>query len=115
MRFALDRTWASDDTQTIAAKNGLFDRDDFKAFTGNECLETDLVRNIVDGITLSSYKKVGEPSAAEKVRIGSDNKWDELCSKLEATPEEQKQTLNIRLPDGTAVGLKLYAYPDFGF
>ncbi len=104
-----------DHRHLVASINGLFDRDDFTAFVGDEWLETDLIRNITDGITISSYKKVGEPTAAEKVRIGSDNKWDELCSELEATPEEQKKAINIPLPDGAAVGLKLYAYPDFGF
>ena len=103
-----------DHRHLVAAINGLFDRDDFTAFAGNGWLETDLVRNIAGGITLSSYKKTGEPTAAEKIRIESDKRWDELRGELEAMPEDQKQTLNIPLPDGAEDDLKLYAYPDFG-
>ena len=103
-----------DHRHLVAAINGLFDRDDFYSFTGDGCLETGLIKNIAGGITLSSYKKVGEPTTAENVHIKSDNRWSELCNELEAMPEDQKQTMYIPLPDGAAVGLKLYAYPDFG-
>ena len=103
-----------DHRHLVAAINGLFDRDDFTAFTGDGWLETDLVRNIGRGIRLSSYKDDNKPTAAEKVRIGSDKRWSELCGKLGTMPEEQKQVIDIPLPDGAADGLKLYAYPDFG-
>jgi hypothetical protein len=103
-----------DHRHLVASINGLFDRDDFTAFTGDGRLGTDLIRNLSGGINLSSYKKVGEPTRAEKVRIGSDNRWNELCGKLQSMPENQKQTMDIPLPDGAADGLKLYAYPDFG-
>lgn len=104
-----------DHSHLVAAINGLFNRDDFTAFAGNEYLETDLVRDIAREITLSSYKKTGEPTIAEKVRIKSDNSWDELYSELENMPVDQKQTINIPLPDAVLDDLKLYAYPTFGF
>ena len=103
-----------DHRHLVIAINCLFRRDDFTAFAGNEYLETGLARNITGGITLSSYKKTGEPTAAEKIRIKSDKKWEELCNKLENMPEDQKQTIDIPLPDGATNDLKLYAYPDFG-
>ena len=104
-----------DHRHLVAAINGLFDSDDFTAFTGDECMETDLVRNIAGGIIFPSYKKVGEPTAAEKIRIGSDNKLNELCSELEIIPEEQKQAIDIPLPySGAMDDLILYTYPDFG-
>lgn len=103
-----------DHRHLVATINGLFNRDDFTSFAGDKSLETDLIRNIAGGITLSSYKKNGEPPAAEKICIQSDKRWDELCGKLENMPKDQKQTIDIPLPDGAADGLKLYAYPDFG-
>jgi len=103
-----------DHRHLVAAINGLFDRDDFNSFTGSGWLETDLVRNLAGGIILSSYKKTGEPTAAEKVHIESANRWDELHSKLEAMPEDKKQAIDIPLPDGATDDLKLYAYPNFG-
>ena len=103
-----------DHRHLVAAINGLFDRDDFTAFAGDEYLETTIIKNIAGGITLSSYNKNNAPTTAEKVRIESDNRWDELYGKLEAMLEDQKRAIDIPLPDGATDGLKLYAYPDFG-
>lgn len=103
-----------DHRHLVAAINGLFDRDDFTAFAGDEYFETGIIKNITGGITLSSYKKVNEPTTAEKVLIKSDNRWDELHGRLETMPEDQKQTIDIPLPDGATNRLEPYAYPDFG-
>ncbi len=103
-----------DHRHLVAAINGLFDRDDFTAFAGDGKLESDLIRNLAGGICLSSYNDDNKPTAAEKIRVGSDNRWNKLCGKFGTMPEKQKQAIEIPLSDGAADGLRLFAYPDFG-
>jgi hypothetical protein len=101
----------------VAAINGLFGRDDFAAFTDEGWLETDLIRSLA-GTRLPSYLQPSQRPAAELVRVGTQEDWARLSSKLDSLPQEQgqqRQVLKIFLSgDDLCKGLKLYAYPDFG-
>jgi hypothetical protein len=76
-----------DHCHLVAAINALFQRGDFTRFTGEGCLETDIIPCLAKGICLPSYKNEEEPTRAERTRISLKQR----CQ-----------------------GLKLYVYPNFG-
>ncbi|MBI4491937.1 MAG: heparinase II/III family protein [Chloroflexi bacterium] len=110
--------WVADDLDhrhLVAAINGLFGRDDLAAFARDSRLETEVVRGLAGSVRLPSYRGNGEPTAAERVRIGTEAAWAQLASQLSALPEGQRQVLDLPAPGGDLrAGLRLYAYPDFG-
>jgi hypothetical protein len=104
-----------DHRHLVAAINGLFGRADFDAFTGSGRLETDMIMKLAGNMRLSSYKKIGELTAAEQGHIASsESEGNEWSHRFEVCPEKLKQTMNIPLPDGATDDLKLYVYPAFG-
>ena len=104
-----------DHRHLVAEINGLFEREDFARFSGGHRLETCLVRALVGDIRFPSYRQSGEETAAEVVRIGTEENLSRLNAKLNSLPEESKNILEIPAPGGDLrESLKLYAYPDFG-
>ena len=104
-----------DHRHLVAAIQGLFGREDFAAFTGDSWLETQLVQHLAGGDRLSSYLQVGEPTSAEKVRIGMQKDWRQLSERLASQGQEQQHVSDIPVSGSDLLaGLQLYAYPDFG-
>lgn len=99
----------------VAAIQGLFGREDFAAFTGTRGLETQLVQHLAGGDRFPSYSELGNPTAAELVRIGTNEDWLRLKTESDTLPESQRQILELSIPGpDLRKGLRLYAYPDFG-
>jgi hypothetical protein len=102
-----------DHRHLVAALNGLFGRDDFTAFAGEDRFEGDLVRRLAQGNLLPSYLAPGKsPAAAQyRVEIGKEE--------LPAPPDtEAGEPQNVhRIPAGTEKFRKeitLFGYPVFG-
>jgi hypothetical protein len=104
-----------DHRHLVAAINGLYDRGDFSEFAGRNFYETEIVNNLVKGMTLMSYKKSEDTCAAENVRIGSEQDIGTILADLDACPKDHRQIYEFPIPgDGLLDGLKVYAYPYFG-
>lgn len=107
-----------DHRHLVAAINGLFGRDDFAEFTGEGWLETDLIGHLATGTRLPSYLQPGQHPAAEEVRIGKKEDWQQFSVKLDSLPQMQaqsRQVLDIPAPGSDLdKDLKFYAYPNFG-
>lgn len=104
-----------DHRHLVAAINGLFGRDDFTEFTGSGWLETDLVRHLVKGVRLPTYRQEGRLTAAERVRVGTKRDWERLNAEMNAVPKNQRHVFDIPVPGGDlSEEGDLYAYPDFG-
>ena len=95
-----------DHRSTVAAINGLFDREDFEEFSGPDfALETTVVSVFAGGQKVTSYLRAGDNPGAMGVQItgGVDDDLSVLA-----------QTL-IEPADATVLnGLTAFAYPDFG-
>jgi hypothetical protein len=99
----------------VAAINGLFGREDLVDLTGKRWLEFDLVRGMAGGVRFNSYLAKKSKAAAEMVTEGSDKNWARLEERFGAYSADQQEVTTIEIPgQNIRVGIKLYAYPDFG-
>lgn len=103
-----------DHRHLVAAINGLFDREDFSAFAKN-AVESQLVRNLAQGIRIPSYRKKRGVASAERVRLVGDEGREPVCKRSSDTTEGRRPIIGtVASGGGWWEGLALYAYPDFG-
>ncbi len=98
-----------DHRQLVGAINGLFNRSDFSAFSG-ESFASNFVFNMAGKNRISSHLAMRDKAEAEQIRVGSDTFFQHF------KPNFTTRSL-IRIPiSGGSIreALKLYAYPDFG-
>ncbi len=107
--------WAEevlDHRHVNAAAAGLVDPASVEA-AGEESVEAALVRGLA-GTRFPSYRAAGEPAAAERLRIGTDD-WARVLADLARVPDSHRDVVEVPVPGGgLRDGLRLYAYPDFG-
>lgn len=101
-----------DQRSTVAALNGLFRRTDLGAFASGARWEEELVSKLA-GVEYASYRQVGEPSAAERVRIGSDGDLERLRDRLASESGLWRTEIEIEVGDAGRFE-EAIAYPDFG-
>ena len=104
-----------DHRDLVAAAGGLFEREDFALFAGKDPLETYLVKALIRNARLPSYRRSGEITAAEKVRIGTEEDLSKIQARIDSLPQESLHSMKISAGGGNLLkDLKLYAYPNFG-
>jgi hypothetical protein len=99
----------------VAAINGLLGRDDFAAFTGQDCLETEIVKHLAQTVRFFPCSHKAARTASECMQIGTVKDWQSLKARLNSYPEQQREVVEIISSSrDLREGLTLHAYPDFG-
>lgn len=98
-----------DHRHLVAAINSLFNRKDFKQFSGSGWIDGILIRQLSQGIRVQSYhfkKNLNTHAVIEPVvnSLSPEIKSENYYSFIHAIP----------IPGKALKGLKLYTYPDFG-
>mgnify|MGYP001217226539 CR=1 FL=1 len=101
-----------DHRSTVAALNGFFRRPDLGAFAAGARWEEELVSRLA-GITFASYRRSGEPSAAERVRIGAPGDLQRLRDRLASDSRLWRTEIEIEIGEAGTFE-EAIAYPDFG-
>jgi hypothetical protein len=103
-----------DHRHMVAAINGLFRREDFSRFTGNEWIETELVQHLAKNTRLPSYRHQGR-GAAGRVSINTKEDWNQSNIKLDFLNGPEAEVEKLRGSDpNPCEAFKLCSYPDFG-
>lgn len=101
-----------DHRHLVASINGLFKRDDFYKFTGNDFPETYLVSQLVDDMSFNSHKKLENHTNSKVVELNGD--WISLNKEFKKAVYKKLSVFRIKIPCGSLDDLMLLAYPDFG-
>ncbi len=102
-----------DHRHLVAAINGLFNREDFTAFTGVEWFETDLIEHLSGNLQVVSYLKPGQGTAAERYGRSKDEGRPQSDTEWQDMPNHVQRVFRVS-GEGLLTGLKTFAYTDFG-
>jgi hypothetical protein len=104
-----------DHRHLIATINGLFGRADFTAFTGSVWIETQLVKHLVGGFRLPSYKDQKSRTAAKNLSMESTEERKQPRAQLDLPSEPKGKVIELqKANDEVCEGVTLYSYPCFG-
>ena len=100
----------------VAAINAFFNRTDFAAFLQGDFRETDMVKLMLQGRTVPSYRTAEEEClGAESIQINDNKDFHDLADRILSSKNNCEQKITIPYPSGNLRDeLQLYGYPDFG-
>jgi hypothetical protein len=103
-----------DHRHLVAGINTFFKRNDLENFAPSD-IGAGLVSELAGGIQVASYHGASHGSASNKVRVGSDENWNELLCRFSVLPQESRCTTEYSIDClDLRYGLELFGYPDFG-
>ncbi|MFH1983059.1 MAG: heparinase II/III family protein [Pseudomonadota bacterium] len=104
-----------DHRHLVAAINGLTPRPAFSEFTGDQWIETGLIRTLAFGNHLIGGSETTDGNDRSDRYIGTDSDWDQFHTEVNGWPNLSIQQYHIPFGKGDALdGLRCRSYPDFG-
>jgi len=104
-----------DHRHLVAAISGLFEREDFKRFTGEGWFEPDLIRSLAKGLSLPSRRHHEQINNNHRIYTEDYRDQNQLHGKLDPTRQpRRKEGRPEEKGMGHCKGFRFYVYPDFG-
>ncbi len=98
----------------VAAISGLFHGGNFDEFTDGFHSEVKIAANIASNIQLTSYPRNDMKPDAQLVRIGSNERKQDLLDDWQTTPLLKRSRYDFPVNDSSAHNVTSFGFPDFG-